>query len=305
MGKTIGRCRLAVFSLIIAGYSAPAFSQSTVMFENFLPSVVETNLRNQILWEPYRSGPSERTNKAPQRTEVVKLSFRPNAAQRKSNLSNFVAKVRDIDPAGASQMEQLFATTDVVAQIGAGLAPFGLRVDNIADAYTAYWMSAWQASAGKTETFRSDEVAKVKSQVEAALLGAPQLLNSSNAEKQEFAEALLVQTALIEASMEQAAGDRSQIRAIGDAVRKGAEAMGLDLDSMTLTEDGFVETRQTGQLDEMDGKKSPKAEGMRTMLSAADQDDVSDRPNYALIAAAGGAGLGAMLLLGKVLSKRG
>jgi hypothetical protein len=305
MGKLIDGFRLAVVSLIIAGYSSPALSQSTVMFENFLPSVVETNLRNQILWEPYRSSPSERAIKATPRNEAVKFSFRPNAAQRKSNLSNFVSKVRNIDPTGASQMEQLFATTDVVAQIGAGLAPFGLRIDNIADAYTAYWMSAWQASAGRTETFRASEVAKVKVQVEAALQGVPELMNSSNAQKQEFAEALLVQTALIEASMEQAAGDRSQIRAIGDAVRKGAEAMGLDLDGMTLTADGFVPTGKTGRVNESSQPKTPNSEDGRTVLSANDENDGNDVSNLTLIAAAGGAGLGAMILLGKLFSKRG
>ena len=189
---------------------------------------------------------------------VASLRYSPNMTTRQRNLSAFVSKTRKQDPAGAAQMEQLFASTDVMATIGQALAPVGLRVDNVADAYTVYWMSAWQASVGSTATPTRAQVTKVKQQVTQALLATPEITGASNAQKQEFAEALLVQTALIDASMEQAAGDAKQKRAIASAVRKGADAMGLDLDAMTLTEDGFVPANEGSSVDDRD---IPRASG--------------------------------------------
>jgi hypothetical protein len=222
---------------------------------------------------------------------------------RQRNFSAFVSKTRKQDPSGASQMEKLFAATDVIVTIGQALAPVGLRIDNVADAYTVYWMSAWQASVGSTATPSRAQVTKVKQQVTQALLVTPEITGASNAQKQEFAEALLVQTALIDASMEQAAGDGNQKRAIATAVRKGASAMGLDLDAMTLTEDGFVPVNEGSSVDDRDVPATPGADAPEAALAANDDAPRDSGPSYALIAAAGGAGLGGMFLIGKIMGR--
>ena len=235
---------------------------------------------------------------------IESLRYLPNITSRQRNLAAFVSKTRKQDPTGAAQMEQLFASTDVIATIGQALAPVGLRVDNVADAYTVYWMSAWQASAGSTVTPSRAQVTKVKQQVTQALLATPEITGASNAQKQEFAEALLVQTALIDASMEQAAGDANQKRAIASAVRKGASAMGLDLDAMTLTEDGFAPANEGSSVDDRDIPRVPGADSQQKALAANNDATPDSSPNYALIAAAGGAGLGGMLLLGKAMVRK-
>jgi hypothetical protein len=66
---------------------------------------------------------------------------------------------------------------------------------------------------------------------------------ASDAVKQEVAEAYLVQTALIGGYLERAAGNPEQVRRLGDAVREGARAAGLDLASLELTDGGFVARR--------------------------------------------------------------
>jgi hypothetical protein len=235
---------------------------------------------------------------------VGKLAYKPSTTRRVQNLASFVAKTKVNDPSGAAKMEQLFASSDVIATIGQGLAPFGLRVDNIADAYSAYWMSAWQASVGSTATASRAQVTKVKQQVVQALAATPEIIGASNAQKQEFAEALLVQAALIEASIEQAAGDVRQKRAIASAVRKGANAMGLDLDAMTLTENGFVPSNKGSSVDDRDIPVAPGADRQEQALAANDDVAVDSAPNYVLIAAAGGAGLGGMFLLGKAMGRK-
>ncbi|QAY78094.1 hypothetical protein [Sphingosinicella sp. BN140058] len=76
------------------------------------------------------------------------LRYTPSMARRVANLAGFVSKTRAVDPAGAADLERMFADGDFIEKIGAALAPYGMRVDNLADAYTVYWISAWQATRG-------------------------------------------------------------------------------------------------------------------------------------------------------------
>jgi hypothetical protein len=171
---------------------------------------------------------------------AVSLRFTPNLATRKRNLANFVSKMRAQSPGNAAQMEQMFRSTDIFAVMAQGLAPMGLRVDNVADAYATYWITAWEASRGigGQPTPRAQAQA-VKMQAAKGLLIAPEFARATPIQKQEFAEALLIQAALISASMEGAAGDDAQLEAVGAAVRKGASAMGLELAAMELGPNGF------------------------------------------------------------------
>jgi hypothetical protein len=294
MARYLAKTLLCATGFIVSSYSNYVYAQSTVMFENFLPSVVETNLRNQVLWEPYRNNSDSKTV-VTRNQNSTRLAFKIVPAQRKRNLSNFVSKVRASDPAGADQLAQMFATTDVIDLVGKAMSGMGLRPDNLADAYAVYWSSAWHASVGSNDTPSREQFGKMKSQAAAALAATPEVANASNAVKQEFAESLLIQAALIDASLEQAQNDPAMLKAIANAVRQGASAMGLDLRSMTLTEDGFVPSkRKTGSLEDDDVQ----------LASARENQGAAVYPNYALIAAAGGVGLGGMFLLGKAMGRK-
>ena len=76
------------------------------------------------------------------------LRYKPDLARRKANLAQFVAKTKAADPAGAEQLAQLFASTDVIESIKTAIAPHGLRIDDLSDAYSTYWIAAWQATRG-------------------------------------------------------------------------------------------------------------------------------------------------------------
>lgn len=171
------------------------------------------------------------------------LTYQPSLERRKTNLANFVKKSRANDPVGAAEMARLFASTDIIGAIGQGIAPAGLKVNNVADAYSVYWTSAWNASIGSTETPSRAAMTAVKKQASSALIASPAFVSATDAQKQEFAEALLIQAALIDASVEQAAGNPAQVKAVAKAVRQGAKASGLDLDAFELTEAGFVPAR--------------------------------------------------------------
>lgn len=106
----------------------------------------------------------------------------------------------------------------------------------------------------------------------------------------------MVQAALISATQQTYGNDPTMARNLASVVRRGAAASGVDLDAMTLTEQGFVPAKETGAADLAPGTE-PRA------LAAA--NDAGAGPSYGFLAAAGGAGLGAAFLVGKALGRKG
>jgi hypothetical protein len=189
-------------------------------------------------------------------------------------------------------MEALFASTDVIGSISDAMSSVGLSRNNAGDAFAVYWVSAWQAANGRTDT-RSIETYKAAAlQAAGGLSLSPEFAAASDAQKQEMAEAFMVQ----------AASDPSQMKALARAVTQGAAASGLDLDKMTLTEDGFVPAKSRNRSDAFD-----VVAGEETALASATPSDTAAEggPNYALIAGAAGAGLGLAFLFGKAMGKKG
>lgn len=167
------------------------------------------------------------------------FTYTPSLARRRANLARFVQRSRGGDPVGAARMEQIFAGTDVIAAMSRELAPYGLRTDNVADAYSVYWMNAWGAAHGDTSVPSRTTTQAVRAQVAETLAAVPVMRDADDAIRQEFAEALLVQAALISATQETYKNDPAMAAKLAAAVRKGARESGLDLDAMTLTETGF------------------------------------------------------------------
>ncbi|MBP2297929.1 DUF6683 family protein [Azospirillum picis] len=172
--------------------------------------------------------------------DVSALRYTPSKARRSANLSAFVERTRAVDPNGAADLQRLFADGDIIEKIAALIAPHGLRVDNLADAYALWWVTAWQATRGDNDTLGHDVMAAVRAQAARALNDAGGPARASDAQKQELAEALLVQTALIDGAVEQAKGNPVRMRQVRAAVSNGAQRMGLDMARMELTGGGFV-----------------------------------------------------------------
>jgi hypothetical protein len=284
--------KIAVLSFL---FSTPAFAQGV-----FDMAVLTNTLT--IETRPTPSVSPRSNERKPSLAPESSLSYSASAAVRKSNLSNFVKKTRAVDPEGASKMEVMFASTDVIDAIGKGIAPFGLRTNNVADAYTVYWTNAWLGSRGRNDTLSKQQVAAVRNQAANALLATPAFSSASNAQKQEMSEALLVQAALIEAYVDNAKSDPALMSKVKAAIAQGAKGMGLDLYKMTLTPDGFVPAKRGSAVDEDD--LQPGSASDEQALASSEPSESRESPNYALIAAAGGAGLGGMFLLGKMMGRK-
>jgi hypothetical protein len=174
------------------------------------------------------------------RGKTFSAAYAPSKSRTRTNLATFVRKTRSTDPQGANQMEQFFASTDIIGQIDSAMRTIGLRADNSAHAYALWWVSAWRASKGDLSTADAGTYAAVAAQALRGLANASAFTGSSDAQKQEMAEAMLVQSALIDASLEKYAGDKAMMAKLASAVRQGAAASGLELDKMTLTPKGFM-----------------------------------------------------------------
>jgi hypothetical protein len=169
----------------------------------------------------------------------AELRFVPSGDRRRANLQSFVEKTRAVDPAGAEQLRSIFASDDMIERMGQEMAKFGLRTDDLADAYTLWWISCWSAVHGDFSTPDRATVDAVKSQATRALLAGGRTNATSDAVKQEFAEALLIQALLLDTSLQQAKGNGSQLKLLAAAANQGAKGMGLDLTKMMLTPSGF------------------------------------------------------------------
>lgn len=133
----------------------------------------------------------------------------------------------------------------VFPMLASAMKAKGMDANNVADAYATWWIAAFDAVHGNTGTRSTAVYQAVREQAVSAVLATPGLRGATPALKQEMAEALLVQTILIDVSIEQAQNDPAKMQTLGTAVAQGALGMGLNLREIALTEAGFTESRRS------------------------------------------------------------
>ena len=220
-----------------------AYAQSFVGNWNFGGGWVESenvNAMNKVLSAAVQSRADEATPPAESIARDDDLTgYTLSTARRQANYSRFVEATRRADPAGAKDLAATLAS-DPIATMAPELAKIGLRTNDVADAYAVYWVEAWEAVHGQNGHSSRETAQVVRAQVAAAMMTTLQLAHASDAQKQELADALLVQALLIGAAREQAGSDPLKLRQIATSVRQGAKATGLDLEAMRLTRQGFL-----------------------------------------------------------------
>jgi hypothetical protein len=277
--------RLAALVLLLTGLAVPAAAQEFsamdmtgmgiyAMEDSVMDAAGESVSNN-------RRGHARQVVPAP----AVRLTYTPSMERRRANFAQFVAKSRKKDPKGAAMLEKELASSDVIAKMGRELSAFGMRTDNVGDAYAAWWLNAWLASRQRTDTPSARQIAAVREQAAQAMKSVPEMAGASDAVKQEMAEANLVQAALIGAYMEHARGNPGLFKQVAAAVRKGARASGLNLDAMELTDDGFV-PGGVGTIEDESDKRVASTPADKPQLAAAREKDGNDTIVYAVGAAA-------------------
>ena len=231
------RVTCAVGALLI-GWTTPAAAQEGVDWGGLMAGIAHGTAMDEAARESVSENRRAARKSAP--AAALNLTYKPSLERRRANFARFVAKARARDPQGAASLEKELGTSDPIARAAPELARYGLRVDNVGDAYAIWWLNAWLAAHRRTDTPPTRQIAAVRAQAAKVLAALPEIANAGDASKQEMAEAHLIQSLLIGASLEQAKNDPAQLQRIATAVRRGASASGLVLGAMDLTDNGFV-----------------------------------------------------------------
>lgn len=168
------------------------------------------------------------------------FSFKPSLEARQRYLRQFVERIRQQDPESAKSLERLIVEHDVIEDLQKNLSTYGLVVNNLVDAYTVWWVSAWFAAQGKLLSLDYQTAQAVKKQATEALINSKAFDKTSDLMKQELAETLFMQAILLEAAVEQAKADPLALYQLSESVKADAKKAGLALETMSLTPQGFI-----------------------------------------------------------------
>ncbi len=229
---------ILVAVLLGLGSAAHAFVPPTI---NIAPPFAMAKLQRELLERRVQARePRQQDEQAAAAAPSATFTFTPSRSRTQANVRNFVA--RTLHPAARAELAQIFAAQPgLMDDLAAGARAHGFDPHNVADAFALWWMNAWDASERRDSKPDTGTVAAVKQQVYAAFAATPDSAATSDAAKQEFAEALLLQAALLASAFEQNKNNPAMLELLAEAARKGAKASyGIDLQSMILTRDGFV-----------------------------------------------------------------
>lgn len=170
---------------------------------------------------------------------IKALDYRPSLIQRKSNMTKLIAATRDHNPVMADQLSQAAASMDLVATAKLSMQDMGLGDDNVANAYTYWAVTMWQAANPELRKASPASYNNVLLQTQEILRNMGNLTTASDEAKQQFSEYLIVQALLIQVQAHSAKNDM-QRAAIAQLASSQGKAMGTDFGVVILTEQGFV-----------------------------------------------------------------
>jgi hypothetical protein len=175
-------------------------------------------------------------------TAPQSMSFIPNQSQRKRNIAAYVSSVAKIAPDYAPKLAAEFGDGAVFAQYAQVMDSVGLDANDVGDHLAVWWITAWEASVARPVEIPPAAYVKVKAQV-ARLLSEKALTAMTNAEKQRYADSLAIQTMVLANQIEQAKNNPNLAQQLAAGIKAGAKKIGFDLGGMTLTENGFLSTK--------------------------------------------------------------
>ena len=224
------------------------------------------------------------------------LAFQPSSARTSRNLASLVQRIRKADAVEADNLERLFAAQpDLVQQIGTVMRQYGLDPHNVADCYALWWLSAWHVANQRHDTPSKATFASVRDQARRAFAAASDFAGTGDADKQQYAEALMLQATVLNSALEQAKDQPQVLARLAQAAKRGAQASGLDLTTMTLTEEGFV-PREGADASDVLGEDAP---------AMAHTEDQMGPAAYVAIGALATLALGGAFVAGRTAARRG
>jgi hypothetical protein len=285
----LSRC-IAIFIVALpAGVGAQIIYQPTG-FTYQMNLDLNSTIHNRSIDAPRKAGPA---NREPSDNLDVASSptYTPNKSRSRANLQALGQRITKSDPANGSQAEQLFAANDVIGAVQGVMDQYGLQKNNVAHAYALYWILSWGLANNVHDAPSERAVQAVAAQAERGFAANAEFAKLDNAAKQAAAEELMALTAIFDATSEQAKSDPALAAQVAKASLEGSRKSGLELDKMTLTEEGFVPRKGRKGADASDLVRGDRA------LASAESDNTL---TYGIM---GVVGLGAAFMIGKGMRK--
>jgi len=116
-------------------------------------------------WTRQRKNRSRKIARPPKRAHRLRRCAslnKPSLDRRRANFARFIAKAHAQDPQGAASLEKELGASDLIARAEPELAQYGLRIDNVADAYAIWWLNAWLAVRQRTDTPPARQITAVR-----------------------------------------------------------------------------------------------------------------------------------------------
>ena len=228
---------------------------------------------------------------------TVATDFRSVPERTRRNLQTFVARTGD--PQSKTELQRLIAAQPtVIEDVGDAIRGYGLDPHDVADAYAVWWINSWLVARKQSDDPDRETIQAVVRQVRNAISATPAFAQSDDADRQEYAEALLLQATMLASAFDQYENNPAMLDKLASAARQGARASGMDLSRMKLTRNGFVPASAADASDAKGASSAPTDEANADGALAA-QDGISG------VRLALAAGAGALLLGGIVALRRG
>lgn len=168
------------------------------------------------------------------------LEYSPDPARSRRNIDKALSQSRAASPGDAALLDRLRATPDLIGVLDQGMRDVGLDKNNLAHVHAAWLISLWAAAHGETQDVSTDAAISAGAQMTLAMLDDPDaLMAMDNAARQDMAEGLLIQSALVTLAQQQAAGNAAATARVAREARDFALSQGIRLDDMELTDAGF------------------------------------------------------------------
>ena len=164
-----------------------------------------------------------------------------SAELRATHQQAFLDSLRSRSPDAADDL----AGHDLIGLLGTAIAPHGLKTDNVADAFTAWLMINHGLVTGDDSDPTPAQVDGTRKLTTNALMAMPDLVASSDADKQAMADSLLLQALLNQMmidALKQA--NPAGVSVAQDEIRTATRDMGLDLDLLEMTPNGLAPKQQ-------------------------------------------------------------
>lgn len=182
------------------------------------------------------AAPDAPVAQTPPVAEKGPLDFTVSTELRNQTQAKMLAELGKLYPDLVKDLEG----KDIIGLVAETLAGAGMKVDNLGDAFTAWLLTNHGIVKGYDTDATPAQVEGTKKLAYEAMLALPDLQTMTDADKQQVADALLLQ-AIINQVMIDARKEHNPegLPAAIEEVRNSAKQSGIDLDKFVLTQNGL------------------------------------------------------------------